>query len=70
MDAGLYADYASQECPERHLEDAATPLKEEESVKPPGMQYLPRGGYHDHQSWKRSGRSMPAHLYRGEKKRL
>ena len=70
MDAGLYAEYVNQECPERHLEGAATPLKEAESVKSSGMQYLPRGGYHDHQSWRRPRRSMPAHLHRGEKKRF
>ena len=70
MDAGLYAEYVNQECPERHLEGPATPLKERESAKSPGMRYLPRGGYNDHQSWQRPGRSMPAHLHRGEKKRL
>ena len=70
MDVELYAEYVNQEYSERRLEVAAAPLKEEESVKPPGMQYLPRGGYDDHQSWKRPGRSMPAHLHRGEKKRL
>ena len=70
MDAGLYAEYVNQECPERHLEDAATPLKGEEGVKPAARQYLPRGGCSDHQSWRRSKRSIPAHLYRGEKKRL
>ena len=70
MDADLYAEYVSQECPERHLEDTAAPLQEEESVKSPGMQYLPRGGANDHQSWRRSKRSMPAHLCRGEKKRF
>ena len=70
MDAGLYADYVIQECSERSLEDAAAPLKEGESVKPPGTHYLPRGGCNDHQSWKRSSRSIPAHLHRGEKKRF
>ena len=70
MDAELYAEYVNQACSERHLEGAATPLKEEESVKPSGMQYLPRGGCHDHQSWRRSKRSIPAHLYQGEKKRF
>ena len=70
MDAELYAEYVNQEYSERHLEDAAAPLKEEESVKPPGTQYLPRGGCSDHQSWRRSKRSMPAHLNRGEKKRF
>ena len=70
MDAGLYAEYVNQKCPERHLEDAATPLKEEEVVRPAATQYLPRGESHAHQSWKRSRRSMPAHLYRGEKKRF
>ena len=70
MDVELYAEYVKKECPERHLEDAATPLQGEESVKLSGMQSLPRGGYSDHQSWRRSRRSMPAHLYRGEKKRF
>ena len=70
MDAELYAEYVNQECSERHLEDATTPLKEEESVKSAGIQYLPRGGCKDYQSWKRSRRSIPAHLYRGEKKRF
>ncbi len=70
MDAELYAEYASQEYSERHLEGAATPLKEGEGVSPSAMQYLPRGGCNDHQSWSRSRRSMPAHLHRGEKKRL
>ena len=32
MDADLYAEYVNQECPERYLEDAAAPLKEEEGV--------------------------------------
>ena len=70
MDADLYAEYASQECSKRHLEGAPAPVKGEESVKHSGMQYLPRGRCHDHQSWRRSKRSMPAHLYRGEKKRF
>ena len=70
MDAGLYAEYVNQECPERDLEGAATPLKREEGVKPADTQYLPRGGCNDHQSWRRSQRSMPAHLHRGEKKRF
>ena len=70
MDAELYAEYVTQECSERHLEDAAAPLKEEECVKPAVTQYLPRGGCSDHQSWRRSKRSMPAHLNRGEKKRF
>ena len=70
LDAELYVEYFNQECSGRHLEDAVTPLKEEESVKPAGTQYLPRGGCKAHQSWKRSRRSMPAHLYRGEKKRF
>ena len=70
VDADLYAEYVNQECSDRHLEGAATPLKEEGSVKPAGVQYLPRGGCSDHQSWRRPGRSMPAHLYRGEKKRF
>ena len=70
MASELYAEYASQECSERHLEGAATPLKEEEEAKPPGTQYLPRGGRSDHQFWSRSRRSMPAHLHRGEKKRI
>tara|TARA_B100000674_G_scaffold414992_1_gene364047 strand:- start:444 stop:737 length:294 start_codon:yes stop_codon:yes gene_type:complete len=70
MDAGLYAEYVNQECSEKHLEDAVMPLKEEESVKPPDTQYLPRGGCSDHQSWRRLKRSLPAHLYRGEKKRF
>lgn len=70
MDVELYAEYVNQECSKRHLEDVATPLKEEEGVNPPGVQYLPRGGCSDHQSWKRPGRSMPAHLHRGEKKRF
>ena len=70
MDAELYVEYVDQECSKRHLEGAAVPLKEEEDVKPPGLQYLPRGGCGDHRSWRRSGRSIPAHLYRGEKKRL
>ena len=70
LDAELYAQYVNQECSERHLEDATTPLKEEESVKPAGTQHLPRGGCKDYQSWKRSRRSIPAHLYRGEKKRF
>ena len=70
MDPELYAEYVHQECSKRHLEDAAMPLKEEEGVKPPGTQYLPRGGCGDHQAWGRSERLMPAHLYRGEKKRL
>ena len=70
MNADLYAEYVNQECSKRHLEDAATPLKEEESANPPGVQYLPRGGYSDYQSWMRYKRSMPAHLYRGAKKRF
>ena len=70
LDAQLYAEYVNQECSERHPEDAVTPLKEGESAKPAGTQYLPRGGCKDHQSWKRSCKSMPAHLYRGEKKRF
>ena len=70
MDADLYAEYVNQECSKRLLEGAATPLKEEEGMKSAGTQYLPRGGFSDHQSWRRSGRSMPAHLCRGEKKRL
>ena len=70
MDDELYAEYVSQECSEGRLEDAAAPLREEESVKPPGTQYLPRGGFSNYQCWRRSGRSMPAHLYRGEKKRF
>ena len=70
LDADLYAEYVKQECSERRLEGAATPLKEEEGVKPAGTQYLPRGGCKDHQSWSRSRRSMPAHLHRGEKKRF
>lgn len=59
LDAGLYAEHVSRECSERHLEDAAAPLKEEESVKPAGTQYLPRGGCKGHQSWRRSCKSMP-----------
>ena len=70
MDAELYAEYASQECPERHPEGTAEPLHGEESVKLSGMQYLPRGGCGDHQSWRQSKRSIPAHLYRGEQKRF
>ena len=70
LDAELYAEYVIQECSERHLEDAATPLKDKEGVKPPGTQHLPGGGCNDHQSWRRPRRSMPAHLHRGEKKRL
>ena len=70
MDAELYAEYVNQECSERHLEGTAMPLKEGDSVKSPGTHYLPRGGCGDHQSWRRSKRSMPAHLYRGEKKRF
>lgn len=70
LDAELYAEYVNQECPERHLEDAATPLKEEEDMKSPGVQYLPRGGCSDHQSWRRSKKSMPAHLCRGAKNRF
>ena len=70
LDAELYAEYVNRECYERHLEEAATPLKEEEGVKPAVTQYLPRGGCHDHQSWSRPEGSMPAHLYRGEKKRF
>ena len=70
MDAGLHAEYVNQECSERHLEDAAAPLMEKEGVKLPDTQYLPRGGCSDHQSWRRSKRSMPAHLHRGEKKRF
>lgn len=70
LDAELYAEYVNQGCPERHLECAATPLQEEADVNPPGTQYLPRGGCSDHQSWRRSKRSMPAHLYRGGKKRF
>ena len=62
MDAELYAEYASQEFSERRLEGAATPLKEEDYVNPPGTQYLPRGGCSDYQSWRRSKKSMPAHL--------
>ena len=70
MDADLYAEYVNQECSKRRLDGAAAPLKEEEDMKSAGTQYLPRGGFSDHQSWRRSGRSMPAHLCRGEKKRL
>ena len=70
MDADLYAEYVNQECSKRYLEDVATPLREEEDANPPGVHYLPRGGCSDHQSWRRSRRSMPAHLYRGEKKRF
>ena len=70
MDAELYAEYVNQECSERCLEDAATLLKGEEGVKPAATQYLPRGGCSDHQSWRRSKRSIPAHLCRGEKKRF
>ena len=70
MDAELYAEYVNQGCPERHLEGAATPTNEKESVKSLGMQYLPRGGCSDHQYWRRLRRSMPAHLHRGEKKRF
>ena len=70
MEAALYAEYVNRVCPERHLEDAAAPLKKEEDVEPPGTQYLPRGGCGDQQSWRRPGRSMTAHLYRGEKKRF
>ena len=70
MDAGLYAEYVNQECSKRHLEGTAMPVKEEEGVKPPGVQYLPRGGCSDYQFWSRSKRSIPAHLYRGEQKRF
>ena len=70
MDAGLYADYVNQECCEGRLEDSATPVNEKECAKPPGTQYLPRGGCNDHQSWRRSRRPMPAHLHRGERKRF
>jgi len=70
MDAELYAEYVSQDCSERCLDGAAAPLMEEESVKSPDTHYLPRGGRSDHQFWSRSRRSMPAHLYRGEKKRF
>ena len=70
LDAELYAECVSQKCPERHLEDAATPLKEEEDMKSAGTQYLPRGESYGHQPWKRSKRLMPAHLCRVEKKRF
>ena len=70
MDAKLYAEYVNQECSERHLEDAVMPLKEGEGVNQSVMKYLPRGGCVDHESWSRSKRSMPAHLYRGERKRF
>ena len=70
MDAELYVEYVNQEYSERHLEDAAAPLKEAEDVKPPGTHHLPRGGCRGHQSWSRSKRSMPTHLYRGEQKRF
>lgn len=70
MDTDLYAEYVSQECSKRHLEDAVMLLKEGEEVNQSVMKYLPRGGCHDHQSWKRSKRSMPSHLHRGEKKRF
>lgn len=70
MDADLYAEYVNQKFPESHVEDAATPLKEEVDAKPPGTQYLPRGGCGDHQFWRRSKKSMPANLHRGEKKGL
>jgi len=70
IDADLHAKHVSQECSERSLEDAAAPLKEGEGVSPSAMQYLPRGGCSDHESWRRSQRSIPAHLHRGEKKRF
>ena len=70
VDAELYAEYVNQECPERHLGDAAVPLQGVDSVKLSGMQYLLRGGCSDHHSWRRSKRPVPAHLYRGEKKRF
>jgi len=70
IDADLYAEYVNQECCEGRLEDSATPVNEKDCAKSPGTQYLPRGGCSDHQSWKRSSRSIPAHLHRGEKKRF
>ena len=70
MDAELYAEHINQEFSERHLGDAVMPLKEGEGVNQSVMKYLPRGGCSDHQSWRRSGRSMPAHLHRGERKRF
>ena len=70
MDAELYAERASQEYVERHLEGAATPPKEGEEVNQSAIKYLPSGRCSDRQSWRRSRRLMPAHLYRGEKKRF
>ena len=70
MASELYAEYVNQECCEGRLEDSAIPVNEKECAKSPGTQYLPRGGCNDHQYWMRSRRLIPAHLHRGEKKRL